>query len=730
MRCRTALPSLALALTLGIVGSAHADVFGPISLVSESSLQQADYAHDPVISGNGRYVAFDGSFGGATGVWRRDLRAGTVEEVAGGDAELPSISSDGRFVSFTTTSALTRGDGNEGPDVYVRDMSVHSTLPCTGPISEEEPTCPFALVSAVDGSEEGLSYAQSSEPRSYGSIAGGRYAMSADGRKVVFMTTAVSDLLGPTPPEAPTTPVLQLAVRDLDAHSTTLVTSAREGGAVTGGAVYQPGGVIPPFRAVEGYGASPALGASISGDGSTVAWLAQNVSQQVPLLSAETLPSNYTEPLWRRIADGPSASTRRVTGGSDPASPGCISSGESSIPGEPSVSDPCQGPFGTLIEKTASGTWSGGIGDVVPRLSGDGYTVAFLANAPLAAFGANFGRSENHSDLYVVDMRPGPTRVQALRPLTELASGQSSDLATNAPIVDLGISPDGRQVAFTTKRTVFPLGTPAYVSAPAAVPGLGELFDIDLADETLTRVSQGFEGGAGEHPHVPKPTGEDPYLLAGDGASSPSFSGDGNELAFSSTAANLTYGDGNTPPLGHENKIFDGSDAFLVNRVVFASQAPEGEVSAAPASPALIPPWHLSATAFSRRDGSVLLEVAVPGAGRLRAKAGATVEIRVGGARGVHARSRSRRTRLVALARTVATRASSTIGAGVAASALKLAPRYAALARTRTGLTATVKLVFEAPGHPTLHEPLEVTFLKARPHARAGRARVVHRRRR
>ena len=40
--------------------------------------QQADYAHDPAISGNGRYVAFDGSFGGLTGVWRRDLQTGAV----------------------------------------------------------------------------------------------------------------------------------------------------------------------------------------------------------------------------------------------------------------------------------------------------------------------------------------------------------------------------------------------------------------------------------------------------------------------------------------------------------------------------------------------------------------------------------------------------------------------------------------------------------------------------
>ncbi len=76
-------------------------MFGPISLVSAGALggdepQQAEYAHDAAISGNGRYVAFDGSVGGVTGVWRRDLlRAGAIEQVAGGDAELPSISETG-----------------------------------------------------------------------------------------------------------------------------------------------------------------------------------------------------------------------------------------------------------------------------------------------------------------------------------------------------------------------------------------------------------------------------------------------------------------------------------------------------------------------------------------------------------------------------------------------------------------------------------------------------------
>jgi hypothetical protein len=717
------LPSLATVLgvlcaQLALGAPATADVFGPISLASENTLQQAEYARDPVISADGRFVAFDGSFGGVTGVWRRDLQSGTVEQVAGADAELPSINADGRYVSFTTTAQLTQGDENESPDVYVRDMTFGSAGACTEPAQP----CPFTLASAVDGGEEALTYGASSEAGRYGSLAAGRTALSLDGREVAFVTTAVSDLLGPRPPQAPSTPAMQVAVRDLDTHSTQIVSAAaptsseprpvssQEAGK-TIGAIYAPGQEPPRFEASEAYGgARGPFGASISGDGSTVAWLGVNVGEQAAALSEESLPAVYAEPLWRRIADGPGVITERVSGGSDPLSPSCVASGESRLAGTPSLGDPCQGPFATAPENGNSGTWKGGVGNVVPQLSADGYTVAFLANAPLIAFGTNFGRTENHSDVYVADMHPGLTRNQALRPLTEPASGQSADIATNAPIVDLTISADGEQIAFTTKRTVFPLGVPTYVSAPAAVPGMVELFAADLADETLTRVTTGFEDGASEHPHAPQPTGEDPYLNSGDGALSPSFAGNGDTLAFSSTADNLVYGDGNTPPLGHESRLFDGSDAFVVSRVLFESSTAQGYISAPPAPPAFTPAWRLDATASSRRDGSVLLRVLVPGAGGLRVAArGTTV---------VEAHSSARRRHGKARTQTVASRGIAPKGPGLVSVDLRLAPRYAALASKRGGLSASVSLVFTATAHPALHERLEVTFAR-RPHKRA-----------
>jgi len=714
-------------IALALAGGARADVFGPIALASESPAQQAEYAHDAVISSNGRYVAFDGSFAGRPGVWRRNLLSGAVEQVAGGDAERPSISADGRYISFTTTAALTRGDSNESPDVYVRDMEVQSAQACVGAEPEGEvPPCPFTLVSAADGSEEGLSY-EAGSGSAYGSLAAGRTAISADGRQVAFITTAVSDLVGPRPPLVPTTPAMQVAVRDLDTRTTQLVSvvapaggapqpvSATEG-AQTLGAAYAPGGQ-QRFTPVDIYGSDDAWGASISADGSTVAWLGVNVGQQAAFLPGETVRANYTEPLWRRISEGPSAPTLRVTGGSDPLNPACVASGESALPIKPSLSDPCQGPFDTrtLFEASPQGTWKNGtVEDFVPQLSADGYTVAFLADAPLVLLGSNFERTTFASDAYVADMHPGLTRGEALRPLSRLASGVTQDIATNGPILDLAISADGTQVAFTSKRTVFALGVPAFVSTPAAVPGMSELFEADLDDQTLTRVTQGFEGGAGEHPHATVPSGEDPYRNIGDGALSPSFTGDGHTLAFSSTADNLVFGDGNTPPLGSE--AFDGSDAFVVSRVVFSSSTPRQYISPPPPAPALSPTWALFVTALSRRDGTVVLRVLVPGAGVLSVSARASLLVRArSGRAGGHSR--------LAPA-TVATRRAAPAAAGQATLVLKLAPRYSPLAARRGGFAATAKLVFAAAGRRTIRQQIEVSFRRVG--SAASRNRLRH----
>jgi hypothetical protein len=741
----------ALALALWGPPTARADLFGPISLLSEGGVgggspQQAEFAHDPALSGNGQYVAFDGSVGGVAGVWRRNVASGAIEQVAGGDAELPSISENGQYVSFTTNEgrslpAITTGRHVEAPvqepaNVYVRNMSV----------SPSEPGA-FVVASAPSGSTEPLSYQGAGT--TLGSSAAGRSAISADGNEVAFVTTAVSDLTDPETPLAPSTPALQVAVRYLSSSETKLVSvdretggpvSASEGG-MTFGAVFP--GSAPAFRVPPAYGewglnAPP--GASISADGSTVTWMGEDLGKQARMLSAEAPGPLYTEPLWRRIEPGSESSTERVTGGSDPANPACQARGEGALPatGSQSPSDPCQGPFVVNLAGHAStGIWpsdeggtSGALGDFVPRLSADGYHVAFLSGALPTAAGENFNAARQQgeqADLYVADMHPGLTRDQALTPLTELAGAES--VAATEPIYEFDISPDGGQVAFTTRRTQFPLGSPALISAPAAEPGLSELFDADLHDATLTRVTQGYEGGPSEQPHAPKrPEEEDVYgNHPSVGAQSPSFSADGTLLTFSSTASNLVFGDGNTPPAGP----LDGSDAFLVARRVLNALPTSQYISPTPEIDTG-PVWQLGVTALSRSDGSVLLYIQAPGGGGLRVAAQGSVLVSSGASRrarrtaaahGRHTVRRQGKSRVTVATRTVAS-AGKVIPAGPAelvALVLRLGKHYAPLAARPGGLSAALSIAFAATGHPTLRQSMGVSFVRIVHHVRRPR---------
>jgi Tol biopolymer transport system component len=97
---------------------------------------------DVEISGNGRYVAFvtsatnvvSGDTNGETDIFVRDLQTGLVERVSVNSSEQegsgwsyrPSISDDGRYVAFDTSSLLAGGAVGES-NVYVRDRTAGTT---------------------------------------------------------------------------------------------------------------------------------------------------------------------------------------------------------------------------------------------------------------------------------------------------------------------------------------------------------------------------------------------------------------------------------------------------------------------------------------------------------------------------------------------------------------------------------------------------------------------------
>jgi Tol biopolymer transport system component len=100
---------------------------------------------NPVVSSNGRFVAFESEsadltpndFNNLTDVFVRDIVAGTTvrasEAFGGGDASdpcsSPSISDDGRYVAFqSVASNLVPSDFNGDSDVFVRDTLFNTTI--------------------------------------------------------------------------------------------------------------------------------------------------------------------------------------------------------------------------------------------------------------------------------------------------------------------------------------------------------------------------------------------------------------------------------------------------------------------------------------------------------------------------------------------------------------------------------------------------------------------------
>jgi Tol biopolymer transport system component len=648
---------LALAAALSGAGPAAAE-FGPIRLVSRTASLQADEAVAPAISADGRYVAFQGAIAGQRGVFRRDLQTGTVAPVAAGsiyeanspgsDATAPAISADGRYVAFTTAAPFDPLDDPQAVsrDVYVADMS-------TSPLTYE-------LASALDGSSTGLTYGGGG-----GSEASGRVALSADGRKVVFFTTAASNLTGD--PGKTETPAGQVALRDLDTERTTLVSAERdpETGAMTG----RP---VAAGALIEAPGLPLLRGAALSADGTTVAWLGAHLPAQVPLQpgEAQTIAEldkvdfrPYDEPLWRRIGDGPAAPTRRVVGG-----------------------DGANDPFPDLTQKTtdineAEG-WLGTKNFVsgVPRLSTDGRTVALIGNPTEA------------TNVFVVDMSAGLSRKQAVRQLTrevpiaaaEGPSGINSlkNIPLDGHVFDLGISADGRRIAFATARQRFPLAPPNLIGSAPSSLGQVELYAIDLDDESIQRVTHGI-GGFGE-PSL----GPSGFVTQGAGASAPSFGG--GLISFVSTASNLTAGDGN-----------DAGDVFTVEDREAPRVAAASSISAAPGGRRHRVGWRLKLSAFSLPDGAVRLVAVVPARGGLHAGVSTELGVSPHSRRLDAARARARRSGPVAIE-------------------LRLPPALRHLARSREGVYATAAVKFHSHGRPTLRGRVQVRF-HSHPSKKQGR---------
>jgi Tol biopolymer transport system component len=184
------------------------------------------------------------------------------------------------------------------------------------------------------------------------------------------------------------------------------------------------------------------------------------------------------------------------------------------------------------VSVATGGAQAGGASGA-PSVSADGRFVAFESSASNLIKGDANGRV----DVFLRDRRTGRTT---------LVSRRADGGLTGQPGYQPSVSADGRYVAWATVGAMTPDDT-------------NGVFDVYRRD--LTR-------GATERVSVPRPG------AMGNGASEhPVLSGDGTQVAFTSTASDLIWGDGN----GHRDAFVRAMPGALTSLVSISSAGIQGD---------------------------------------------------------------------------------------------------------------------------------------------------------
>ncbi|MGW8378111.1 hypothetical protein [Streptomyces sp. ODS28] len=222
-----------------------------------------DLSYEPVISANGRHVAFysqatdlvPGDTNGRVDVFVHDLRTRTTERVsvasdgtqADDHSSEPALSADGRYAGFSSWSSnLGSGNGDSGPAVYVRDRRKGTTTREAaggGPslsgdgrriayeVSDTE--SPWHSRIRVRDRVTGEDTVASVAPDGGAADASSSYpALSGDGRSVAFSSYAANLVPGDTNGTG------DVFVRDLRTRSTTRASVSTDGIQGSGAALW------------------------------------------------------------------------------------------------------------------------------------------------------------------------------------------------------------------------------------------------------------------------------------------------------------------------------------------------------------------------------------------------------------------------------------------------------------------------------------------------------------
>ncbi len=519
-------------------------VAGTTVLVSMSSAGSGSgngVSGNPVLTPDGRYVAFESSAtnlaagdtnGSVQDVFVRDLITGTtvlVSQRSGGSGNGPSagpvLSGDGRYVAFWSyASDLVAGDGNETRDVFVRDLVSGQTLLASvnraGTASGNSESFAAALLpghAVVFVSSAGdlvagdhnnasdvfvrdwvaatttlVSLRDPALPSVTAAGASSVAAFSGDGRFLVF-SSAANNI---TPDDH--NDGRDVFIKNLKTGVIRLVSVAADGGTPDGSSF------------------NPAL----SGDGRYVVF-ESTASNLVPG------DDNFGVDVFVRDLETGTTTLVSVnaagtgTADSDSFSP-VISANGRYVAFESYADDLVDGDRNgaadvyvrdlwsgttTLVSVNSSGTGAGDSDSFTPVLSVDGRYVAFTSYADDLAPGDNNGML----NVFVRDLATGVTFLVSAN-----AAGASGNDSSDGPV----LTPDGRYIAFTSYASDLVVGDSN---------GTQDVFLRDLLTGTTVLVSMGA-GGAG--------SGNDASFL-------PALSADGRYVAFQSLASDLVAGDAN-----------------------------------------------------------------------------------------------------------------------------------------------------------------------------------------
>jgi uncharacterized repeat protein (TIGR01451 family) len=403
---------LAGAMLLALPTAASAEnTTGVTEQVSVSSAEEdgngsALDAH-PSLSADGRYVVFGsdadnlvpGDTNGHSDTFVRDRLTGTTERVSvtsnGREGEFGggsgTISADGRYVAFASTSDLAGGDNDPDSDVFVHDRLTGETT---------------RVSVASDGSE----------------ASGGSPSISADGRHVAFVSDSVV-LNGGTFPRS------HVFVHDRQTGVTERISETADG--------------TPANR--------DSSGASISGDGRFV-YFGTSATNLVPVEGERFDVQDVF--LYDRTTDTMTAVTSHIdadafttnkasTGGISPngryltftaASDGFITPDDNGFHDDVWLVDTQTDPFTyTLVNRNDAGKQANEESQAGP-VSNDGNLVAFESR------GTNLGGPTRFGfHIYLRDLQAGTTRVVSVAP-----DGGEFGRESRQP----AMTPDGRVVGF------------------------------------------------------------------------------------------------------------------------------------------------------------------------------------------------------------------------------------------------------------------------------------------